>query len=97
VEQRCDTCGFAKRLPVEPFVMGLTPVIGFLEDQGFDVLSPSFQEIVDLLRTRFETTVTDDPLRVTVTIDGEVTTLEVSLDEDMNVVDLERRPVDGPQ
>jgi len=94
VEQRCETCGLAKRLPVEPFVMGLTPAIGFLEDQGIDVLSPSFQEVVDLLQTRFETTVTDDPLRVTVTIDGEASTLGVSLDEDMNVVDVERRPGD---
>jgi hypothetical protein len=88
VEQRCETCGFAKRLPVEPFVLGLTPVIGFLDDQGIDILSPSFDEIVDLLQNRVETTVTEEPFRVSVTIEGEKTALSVSLDDDMNVVDI---------
>lgn len=93
-EQRCDTCGFAKRLPVEPFVLGLTPVIGFLDDQGIDALAPSFDEIVDLLRSRVETTVTEEPFRVLVTIEGGAATLSVSLDHDMNVVDLDRRRSD---
>jgi hypothetical protein len=90
VEQRCDTCGLAKRLPVEPFVMGLTPVIGFLDDQGIDVLAPSFDEVVHLLQNRFETAVTTEPYRVSVTIEGETESLTVSLDDDMNVVDHER-------
>lgn len=90
VEQRCETCGFAKRLPVEPFVMTLTPVIGFLEDQGTDVLEPSFDEIVDLLRNRFETAVTADPFRVSVSVEGDARTLTVSLDDDMNVVGFDR-------
>ncbi len=91
-EQRCDTCGFAKNLPVEPFVMSLTPVIGFLDDQGIDVLAPSFDEVIDLLQTRFETAVTEDPFRVLVTIEGEATTLTVSLDDDMDVVGLDEQP-----
>ena len=90
VEQRCDTCGLAKRLPVEAFVMGLTPVIGFLDDQGIDVLAPSFDEVVHLLQNRFETTFTEEPFRVSVDIEGEAETLGVSLDDDMSVVDLDR-------
>lgn len=89
-EQRCDTCRFAKRLPIEPFVMGLTPVIGFLDNQGIDVLAPSFNEIVDLLQTRVETTVTEGPFRVSTTFEGEAESLTVSLDDDMNVVALDR-------
>jgi len=89
-EQRCDTCGFAKRLPAEAFVMGLTPVIGFLDDEGLDVLAPSFEEIVDLLQHRFETTVTEDSFRVSVTIEGETGQLSVALDDEMNVVGLDR-------
>jgi hypothetical protein len=89
-EQRCDTCGFAKRLPIEPFVMGLTPVIGFLNDQGIDALAPSFGAVVDLLWNRFETTVTRDPFRVTVTIEGEAEVLDVTLDEGVNVVSIDR-------
>ena len=90
VEQRCDTCGLAKRLPVEAFVMGLTPVIGFLDDQGIDILAPSFDEVVHLLQNRFETTFTEEPFRVSVNIEGEAETLSVSLDDDMSVVDLDR-------
>ena len=48
--------------------MGLTPVIGFLDDQGIDVLAPSFDEVVHLLQNRFETTFTEEPFRVSVDI-----------------------------
>ena len=91
-ELRCDTCGFAKRLPVESFVMGLTPVIGFLDDLGIDILAPSFDEVVDLLQNRFQTTVAEDPFRVMVAIEGKVATLNISLDDDMNVIDVDQSP-----
>ncbi len=90
-EQQCDTCGFAKRLPVEPFVLTLSPVIGFLDNEGIDVLAPAFDEIIDLLQNRIETTVTEEPFRVKVTIEGEAATLSVTLDDDMNVVGLDRK------
>lgn len=90
-DQRCETCGFAKRLPIEPFVLTLSPVVGFLANEGIDVLAPTFTEILDLLQTRTETTVTEEPFRVSVTIDGERGRLSVSLDDDMNVVGLDRQ------
>lgn len=93
VEQRCGTCGFAKHLPVEPFVMGLTPVIGFLDDMGIDILAPSFADVVELLQTRFETDVTSDPFRVSVAIEGDDESLTVSLDDTMTVVDVDRHPL----
>jgi hypothetical protein len=74
--------------------MGLTPVIGFLDDLGVDILAPSFDEVVGLLQKRFETTVAEEPFQVTVTIQGEAAMLSVSLDDGMNVVDLHRRPSD---
>jgi hypothetical protein len=89
-EQRCDTCGFAKRLPVEVFAMGLTPVIGFLERRGIDVLAPSLEAIVDTLRRDVETAVTEDPLRVAITVTDGTDELTVTLDEGMALVDLER-------
>lgn len=91
---RCATCGFAKRLPVEAFVMGLTPVIGFLDELGIDILAPSFDEVVGLLQKRFETTVAGEPFQVTVNIQGEAAMLTVSLDDGMNVVDVHRHPPD---
>jgi hypothetical protein len=71
--------------------MGLTPVIGFLDDEGLDVLAPTFDEIVDLLQNRVETTVVEEPFRVSVAIEGEAGRLSISLDEDMNVVGLDRQ------
>lgn len=94
VEQHCDTCGFAKRLPVEPFVMTLSPVVGFLDDQGIDVLAPDFDEVMDLLQNRFETTATADPFRVTVNVAGPASSLDVTLDADMNVVAVDRQGSD---
>lgn len=91
-EQRCDVCGFAKRLPVELFVMGLTPVIGFLDNHGMDILTPSFDELVDLLQTRFNTSVTEEPFRAAVTIEGATESLTVTLDDSVNVVETDRQP-----
>ncbi|SFC75861.1 hypothetical protein SAMN05444422_1225 [Halobiforma haloterrestris] len=90
-DQRCDTCGFAKRLPVEPFVLTLSPVVGFLASEGIDILTPDFTEIIEPLQDRVETTVTEDPVRVSVTIEGETRTLSVSLDDELEVVGLDRR------
>ena len=87
---RCEICGFAKRLPVEAFFMGVTPVIGFLNDLGIDILAPSFDGVVDLLQNRFRTTVDERPFRVTATIEGEAETLKVTLDDDLNVIDVDR-------
>jgi hypothetical protein len=92
---RCDTYGFAKRLPVEAFAMGLTPVIGFLDHLGTDILAPSFGDVVDLLQNRFETTVAKNPFRVTVTIQSEAGMLSVSLDHEMTVVDVHRQQPAG--
>ena len=91
---RCSSCGFAKRLPIEAFTMGLTPVIGFLDDLGIDILAPSFDEVVDLLQSRFETTVTTEPFQVTVTIQGEGARLSVSMNDEMAVVEVDRHRSD---
>lgn len=89
-EMRCGTCGFAKRLPVEAFVMGMTPVIGFLDELGIDILAPSFDDVVELLQNHVDTTVAADPLDMTVTIRGQAEMLSVSLDAELDVIDVNR-------
>lgn len=89
-ELRCGTCQFAKRLPVELCVMGLTPVIGILYKGGFDVLSPSFQELTEVIQTQFQTSVTRDPLRVRITIKDETDELTITFDDEMTLVDITR-------
>ena len=65
-------------------------MIGFLDDLVVDILALSFDEVVDLLQNRFQTTVTEDPFRVIVAIEGKAATLSVSLDDDMNVIDVDQ-------
>jgi len=88
-ELRCDTCRFAKRLPVELCVMGLAPVIGFLYARGSNVLAPSLDDLFELVRTQVTTTVTEAPLRaVTVIGEGDADTLRLTLDSHLTVVDV---------
>lgn len=89
-ELRCETCQFAKRLPIEICVMGLTPVIGFLNDHDFDALAPSYSESFEMFASRFDTSVTDGPPRVTVTIEAGDDTMSVTLDEEMAIRDITR-------
>ncbi|WP_254861958.1 winged helix-turn-helix domain-containing protein [Halovivax gelatinilyticus] len=84
---RCDTCRYAKRLPVELCAMGLTPVITFLHEQDIDVLSSSFRELGEVIAVQFQTAVTSDPLRVTVTINNEPDELTVTFDDKLSVVE----------
>ena len=84
---RCETCRFAKRLPVEICIMGLTPVIAFLYERGIDVLAPSIHDLTDVVESAFRTDVTDDPLRVTITIEDRSDALTVTVDDELRVVD----------
>jgi hypothetical protein len=87
---RCETCLFAKRLPVELCVLALAPVIGFLYGQGTNVLAPSLDDLFDLVQTRVRTSVTDAPRQAVTSIDGDGVTLRVTLDEHLSVVDVSR-------
>lgn len=88
VDHRCESCGFAKRLPLGLSVLGVTPVVAFLEHDGIDVLAPSFEKIVALLDERVSTDVHPDGADVTVSADHG--TITVSLDTDCSVVSVER-------
>ena len=85
-ELRCDTCRFAKRLPVEVCAMGLTPVITYLHEFDIDVLSSSFGDLGEVIARRFQTTVTINPLRVTITITAETDDLTITFDDALSVV-----------
>lgn len=89
-DMRCDTCGFAKRLPVEMFATGLAMATGLMASQEMDIHALSFEEAIDLVQNRVETAVSRDPLRMSITIQAERTAFSVTLDSDMNVVDLDR-------
>jgi hypothetical protein len=89
-DMRCETCGFAKRLPIEMFATGLVMATGLADDGELDIRSPSFAEAVDLLRHRVDTTVSTDPLHVSITMELESMSVTATLDAEMNVIDFER-------
>jgi hypothetical protein len=86
-ELRCDTCRFAKRLPVELCVMGLSPVIGFFSAQGTDVLAASLDDLAAAVREQVATAVTVDGVVVTIGTDE---TVSLTLDRHLTVVDITR-------
>jgi hypothetical protein len=84
-ELRCDTCRFAKRLPVELCVMGLAPVIGFFAAQGTDVLAASLDDLAAAVRTQITTAVTADGVVVAIGTDD---AMRLTLDDHLTVVDI---------
>lgn len=91
-DMRCETCGFAKQLPVEMFATGLSMATGVIDNQAIDMHSIAFDEAIDLLQNRVETRVSKDPLRISVIIKGETKAFTVTLNNDMDVVDFEQKP-----
>jgi hypothetical protein len=89
-DMRCETCGFAKRLPVEMFVTGLVSVVGFFEENEIDSLVRTLDGAFDVLQQGVETSVSRNPVRIDVTIELERTKFHVTVDEEMNVVDRDR-------
>ncbi|HKJ59463.1 MAG TPA: hypothetical protein VKA37_09545 [Halobacteriales archaeon] len=90
-ETRCETCGFAKRLPVEMYVVGLVAVVGSFDVEAAGDLTRSLSDTIDLMRRRVETSVAEDPLRLSVAVDLGTATFEVTLDDEMTVVGFDRR------
>lgn len=88
-EMWCETCGFAKRLPVEMFVTGFVTVLGLLELGAFSDPHLSFGDTVDVLQRSVETTRSTDPFRLSVEFDVGSRPVSVTLDETMTVLDID--------
>ena len=82
-ELRCDTCRFAKRLPIDVCVLGLTPVIAFLYDREIDVFAAALDGL-SALETQLQTEVSVES-GVTVSISDGTESLEVTIDDSMGV------------
>jgi len=91
-DMRCDTCGFAKRLPIEMFVTGFTMITGIISNHEEDIHSVSFDEAVDLLQNSVESSVSTEPLRISITMKIEPTSFTITLDDDMNIIGFDQGP-----
>jgi len=91
-DMKCDTCGFAKRLPVEMFATGLVLATELTGNPELDVDSPAVDEAIELLQNNVETDVSTEPLHVSLRIELETTAFALTLDDEMNIVEFDREP-----
>jgi len=77
----CDTCGFAKRLPVEMFATGLVLATELTNNPEMDIDSPALDETIELLQNSVETAVSTEPLRVSLAIQVETIEFHLTLDD----------------
>ena len=91
-DMKCDTCGFAKRLPVEMYAIGLVLATELTSNPELDIDSPTVDEAIELLQTNVETDVSTEPLRISLRIKVETTAFTLTLDNEMNIVDFDREP-----
>ncbi|MFB6222267.1 MAG: ArsR family transcriptional regulator [Haloarcula sp.] len=91
-EMRCSTCGFAKRLPVEMFATGLVLATELTDNSEMDIESPAINDAIELLQNSVETNVSTEPLRVSLCIEVEPAVFSLTLDDEMNVVEFDRKP-----
>jgi hypothetical protein len=89
---KCDTCGFAKRLPVEMFATGLVLATELTGNPELDIDSPTVDEAIQLLQNNVETDVSTEPLRVSLRIEVETIAFTLTLDDGMNIVEFDREP-----
>lgn len=87
IEHRCETCRFAKCLPIEFCVLGLTPVISYFERRDIDVLAPSVVEVESAIEEHVRLHVTTEPRRVTVTLGDEMDGLKITFDGEANLIE----------
>jgi hypothetical protein len=89
---KCETCGFAKRLPVEMYATGLVLATELTGNPEMDIDSPAVDEAIELLQNSVETSITTEPLRVSLCIEVETAVFTLTLNDEMNIVEFDRKP-----
>ena len=91
-DMKCETCGFAKRLPVEMYATGLVLATELTGNPEMDIDSPAIDEAIELLQNSVETSITTEPLRVSLCIEVETAVFTFTLNDEMNIVEFDRKP-----
>ncbi|WP_436911552.1 DUF7351 domain-containing protein [Halosimplex marinum] len=92
VVHECRECGADSRSVVGASVLGHPAVVSLYHDAGIDVRETPIWELTALLDAPGEI-VAEAPLRVETTVEVAGEAVDLLLDEDLNVIDYERRPV----
>ena len=79
-------------MPVEMFVTGLIMATRMIANHETDIRVLSFEEAIDLLQNKVETSVSEEPFRISVTVTIGATPFTVTLDDGMNVIRFDESP-----
>lgn len=88
VRTECQECGQRHHGVVGPYLLDHPAVIGFLYDAGIDIRESYLWEL-DWLFEPHAKPISEDPLRLEVTIEAEGETLTLTVDDSLQVVDHE--------
>ena len=89
-EHRCGNCRYEARVPLAGHVLGHPAAIGFYDGAGVDVTAMPYWEVQGLARTFEVTVVSEDPWRVAVAIDADGRSLDLLLDDRLDVREVDR-------
>ncbi|MBX0297979.1 DUF7351 domain-containing protein [Haloarcula nitratireducens] len=90
-DMKCDTCGFAKRLPVEMYATGLLLATELTSNPEMDLNSFAVDEAIELLQNCVETSISTEPLRVSLCIDLETMVFILTLNDKMDIIEFDRK------
>jgi hypothetical protein len=87
---RCENCKYEARVPLFGHVVSHPATISFFYDRGVDVTELPYWRMRSLAREFTEEVISQNPWTVKITMRFDEHTLELTLDERMDVVDVER-------
>jgi hypothetical protein len=74
------------------FATGLVLATELTSNPEMDIDSPALDETIELLQNSVETAVSTEPLRVSLAIQVETIEFHLTLDDEMNIVEFDRKP-----
>ena len=87
---RCENCKYEARVPLFGHVVSHPATISFFYDRGVDVTELPYWRLRSLAREFTEEVISQTPWTASITMRSDGHTLELTLDESLAVVDVER-------
>lgn len=87
---RCEHCKYEARVPLFGHVMTHPAVVSFYDEAGVDVTSMPYWELQSTVREATEEVIGTDPWRARIALSSKGRECEVTLDEHLDIVDIER-------
>jgi hypothetical protein len=89
-DHRCENCGYEARVPLAGHVLSHPAVVSFYYERGIDVTAMPYWRMQALAREFSTAVVSMDPWRATITVESDRGALVLTLDDRLDVVDVDR-------